>query len=161
MQQHDLVPNPGSVKSRKRVGRGHGSGLVKTSGRGQKGQKARTGHRKMPVWFEGAPSKVNSIKRTGYKRGTGFSNPNRVTYEVINLSQLADWEHDEVTIENLVTRGFIKSDRKLVKVLGYGDLSKPLTVRVNRISESAKQKITAAGGKFEELTPAESDEAGE
>jgi large subunit ribosomal protein L15 len=157
MQQHELVPNPGSVKSRKRVGRGHGSGLVKTSGRGQKGQKARTGHRKVPIWFEGAPSKVNSFKRTGYKRGTGFNNPNRVEYEIVNLSQLADWELGDVTVESLILRGFVRTNLP-VKVLGSGEISKPLVVKVHRLSESAKQKITAAGGKFEELTPAEAED---
>ncbi len=156
MQQHELQPNPGSVKNRKRVGRGHGSGSVKTSGRGQKGQKARTGHSKMPVWFEGSPSKTNSLKRSPYKRGVGFSNPNRVTYEVVNLSQLNDWEGD-VTPETLVIRGFIRSMVKPVKVMGDGEISKPLTVRVHRLTASAKQKITAAGGSFVELNPAETE----
>lgn len=158
MQQHDLKPNPGSTTARRRVGRGHGSGLEKTSGRGQKGQKARTGHRKVPIWFEGAPSKVNSFKRTGYKRGTGFSNPNKVYWEVVNLRQLVDWELGEVTPDTLLERGFIHSADKPVKVLGIGELNQPLTIRVHRISEGAKQKITAAGGKFEELDPSE-DEA--
>ncbi|MEI7555456.1 50S ribosomal protein L15 [Candidatus Chlorohelix sp.] len=157
MQQHDLKPAPGSTSAPKRVGRGHGSGLVKTSGFGQKGQKARTGHHKVPVWFEGAPSKVNTFKRTGYKRGTGFNNPNRVEYEVVNLSQLEDWEGGEVTVETLIARRFIRTN-KPVKVLGRGEISKALTVRVHRLSESAKQKITAAGGNYEELTPAESGE---
>jgi large subunit ribosomal protein L15 len=161
MQQHDLKPNPGSTSARKRVGRGHGSGLVKTSGRGQKGQKARTGHAKVPVWFEGSPSKTNTFKRTGYKRGVGFSNPNRVEYQVINLSQLDGWELGEVTLETLIIRGFLKSATKPVKVLGRGEISEALTVKVHRISESAKQKITAAGGKYEELAPAETEETAE
>ncbi len=153
MQQHELQPAPGSTKSRKRVGRGHGSGLVKTSGRGQKGQKARTGHSKVPVWFEGSPSKTNTIKRSPYKRGIGFSNPNRIDYEVINLSKLRDWE-GEVTHEALFSRGYVKSLVKPLKVLGTGELVRPLTITAHRISESAKQKITAAGGSFVELTPA-------
>ncbi len=160
MQQHELQPAPGSTKSRKRVGRGHGSGSVKTAGRGQKGQKARTGHSKMPVWFEGSPSKTNTLKRSPYKRGKGFSNPNRVDYEVVNLSQLADWEGD-VTPESLVIRGFVRDLVKPVKVLGDGELTRPITVRVHRLSESAKQKITAAGGSFVELAapePAASNE---
>ncbi|MEI6047200.1 MAG: 50S ribosomal protein L15 [Chloroflexota bacterium] len=158
MQQHELQPAPGSTKSRKRVGRGHGSGSVKTSGRGQKGQKARTGHSKVPVWFEGSPSKTNTIKRSPYKRGVGFSNPNRVVYEVVNLSKLDEWQGD-VTPEALLERGFVRSKAKPVKILGDGELARPLTVRVHRITASAKQKITAAGGTFEELNPAEAVEA--
>jgi len=156
MQQHELQPAPGSTHTKKRVGRGHGSGSVKTSGRGQKGQKARTGHSKMPVWFEGSPSKTNSLKRSPYKRGVGFKNPNRVSYEVVNLSRLGDWE-GEVTPETLVARGFVRSLVKPVKVLGEGELTRPLVVRVHRITASAKQKITAAGGNFVELNPAEEE----
>jgi len=156
MQQHELQPAPGSTHSKKRVGRGHGSGSVKTAGRGQKGQKARTGHSKMPVWFEGSPSKTNTLKRSPYKRGVGFNNPNRIRYEVINLSKLADWE-GEVTPETLVTRGYVRSLVKPIKVLGNGEISKPLTVRVHRLTNSAKQKITAAGGTFVELNPAEAE----
>jgi large subunit ribosomal protein L15 len=165
MLQHELQPVPGSKKSRKRVGRGHGSGSVKTSGRGQKGQKARTGHSKMPVWFEGSPSKTNTIKRSPYKRGVGFSNPNRVVYEVVNLSKLDDWE-GEVTPESLFARGYVRSvsnpelvNPRPIKILGDGELTKPLIVRVHRITASAKQKITAAGGTFVELNPAETAEA--
>ncbi len=160
MQMHELQPAPGSTKSRKRVGRGAGSGSGKTSGRGQKGQKARTGHSKMPVWFEGSPSKTNTLKRSPYKRGVGFNNPNRLRYEVVNLETLADWEGD-VTPETLVARGYIRSLVKPIKVLGNGELGKALNVRVHRITASAKQKITAAGGTFEELTPAETEAVAE
>lgn len=155
--QHELQPAPGSTHTKKRVGRGPGSGSGKTSGRGQKGQKARTGHSKMPVWFEGSPSKTNTIKRSPYKRGVGFSNPNRLRYEVINLSKLTDWD-GEVTPETLVTRGYARSLVKPIKILGNGELTRPLTVRVHRITASAKQKITAAGGTFVELTPAEAED---
>jgi large subunit ribosomal protein L15 len=173
MKQHDLQPNPGSTSSRKRVGRGHGSGLGKTSGRGQKGQKARTGHHAMPVWFEGSPSKTNSIKRQGYKRGISFNNPNHVEYEVINLSRLNDLDGSEFSPENLVELGVIKSYRSLtlpdkianrlvsarvegdrtplLKVLGQGEISRAVTVSAHRFSASARQKIEAAGGKVIEL----------
>jgi large subunit ribosomal protein L15 len=174
MKQHELQPAPGSTKTRKRVGRGHGSGLVKTSGRGQKGQKARTGHSKMPAWFEGAPSKTNSIKRQGYKRGKDFNNPNHVDYEVINLWQLADIEAGEITPATLVEAGLLKAQPSrmttlpqkiqdlfveggndgrspLVKVLGVGEINKPLKVSAHRFSESARQKIEAAGGSVVEL----------
>jgi large subunit ribosomal protein L15 len=110
----------------------------------------------MPVWFEGGPSKTSLLKRSPYQRGKGFSNPNRVEYEVVNLKRLADWEGD-VTPEALVTAGMVRSLVKPVKLLGDGELSRPLTVRVHRISASAKQKITAAGGSFVELNPAEEE----
>lgn len=152
MQQHELQPNPGSTSARKRRGRGHGSGLVKTSGFGQKGQKARTGHHKVPVWMEGSPSKTNTIKRMGYKRGVSFKLLNRTRYEEINIDALAAWEGD-VTPETLFQAGLLKSAGLLVKVLGDGEISKPITVRVHRLTKSAQQKISAAGGQWEELTP--------
>lgn len=152
MQQHELQPNPGSTSSRKRRGRGHGSGLVKTSGYGQKGQKARTGHHKVPIWFEGGPSKTNTIKRMGYVRGISNKILNRTRYEEINLGQLGEWDGD-VTPEALYENGYIKSPEMLVKVLGDGDVTQALTVKVHRVTKSAQEKITAAGGSFEELTP--------
>ncbi len=173
MKQHELQPAVGSTTSRKRVGRGHGSGLVKTSGRGQKGQKARTGHHGIPVWFEGSPSKTNSIKRQGYKRGISFNNPNHVDYEVVNIDQLADLDSGEITPLTLMQVGLIKPNRTqvlpvkiitllggpefvdgftpLVKVLGDGELTRPVTVYAHRFSATARQKIEAAGGKVVEL----------
>ena len=151
MQQHDLQPNPGSTSARKRVGRGHGSGLVKTSGRGQKGQKARTGHSKMPVWFEGSPSKTNTFKRAPYKRGVGFSNPNAIEWVEINLDSLEDYDGTEINPETLLAGGFIKNLNKPVKLLASGEVKKALTVTVGRASASAKQKIEAAGGSVTEL----------
>ena len=124
MKQHDLQPPVGSTHTKKRVGRGYGSGSVKTSGRGQKGQKARTGHSKMPVWFEGSPSKTNSIKRQGYKRGVSFNNPNHVAYEVVNLNKLAELDGNTFTPENLTELGVISSTnsavipQKIVTLLG-------------------------------------------
>lgn len=153
MRQDDLKPAPGSTSSRKRVGRGHGSGLVKTSGRGQKGQKARTGHSKMPVWFEGSPSKTNTFKRSPYKRGVGFNNPNHIEWEEINLVRLGEWDGNEITPEALFTMGLIKNLKKPVKLLGVGDVNKAFTVRVHRLTASARQKIEAAGGSVEELLP--------
>lgn len=173
MKQHDLQPNPGSTAARKRVGRGHGSGLGKTSGRGQKGQKARTGHHAVPVWFEGSPSKTNSIKRQGYKRGISFNNPNQVKFEVINLDKLNELEGTEFSPENLVEAGVIRSTRSqvlpvkivtllggekaeddntpLIKVLGQGEITRAITVRAHRFSASARAKIEAAGGSVVEL----------
>ncbi len=173
MKQHELQPNPGSTSSVKRVGRGPGSGRGKTSGRGQKGQKARTGHSKVPAWFEGSPSKTNSIKRQGYKRGVSFNNPNRVEYEVVNLDLLNDLEGDEFSPISLVEAGVLHSVRSqklpvkiktmlveekaegdfspLVKVLGQGEISRAITISAHRFSDTARQKIEAAGGKVIEL----------
>ncbi|MBN9393475.1 MAG: 50S ribosomal protein L15 [Chloroflexi bacterium] len=173
MKQHDLQPAVGSTHSKKRVGRGYGSGSVKTSGRGQKGQKARTGHSKVPVWFEGSPSKTNSIKRQGYKRGVSFNNPNHVDYEVINLTRLAELDGDTFTPEVLTGLGIIPSTNsavlpqkivtllggpekagsttRLVKILGVGEINRAITVHAHRFSASARQKIEAAGGSVVEL----------
>ena len=173
MKQHELQPAVGSTHSKKRVGRGYGSGSVKTSGRGQKGQKARTGHSKMPVWFEGSPSKTNSIKRQGYKRGVSFNNPNHVDYEVVNLTRLAEADGDTFTPETLTELGLIKSTNsavipqkiitllggpekagsttRLVKILGVGEINRAITVHAHRFSASARQKIEAAGGSVVEL----------
>lgn len=180
MKQHDLKPAHGSTSTRKRVGRGHGSGLVKTSGRGQKGQKARTGHSKVPAWFEGAPSKTNSIKRQGYKRGVGFENPNHVDYEVVNLYQIAELGVEEITPQTLLEFGLIKPAPSkmlnlpvkiqnllneegfdgytpLLKVLGDGEVTTPLKVSAHRFSASARQKIEAAGGTVTELMVRKAD----
>jgi large subunit ribosomal protein L15 len=173
MKQHDLQPAIGSTHSKKRVGRGYGSGSVKTSGRGQKGQLARTGHSKMPVWFEGSPSKTNSIKRQGYKRGVSFNNPNHVAFEVINLAKLAELDGSEFTPATLTELGVIRStnsavipqkvinllggaenagqNTRLVKILGVGEITRPITVHAHRFSASARQKIEAAGGTVVEL----------
>lgn len=173
MKQHDLQPAIGSTSNRKRVGRGYGSGSVKTSGRGQKGQKARTGHSKMPMWFEGSPSKTNSIKRQGYKRGVSFNNPNHVAFEVINLGKLAEQDGNEFTPATLIELGLIKSTPSavlpqkiitllggqekvnvsipLVKILGVGEVKRAITVHAHRFSASARQKIEAAGGQVVEL----------
>lgn len=173
MKQHELQPAVGSTHSKKRVGRGYGSGSVKTSGRGQKGQKARTGHSKVPVWFEGSPSKTNSIKRQGYKRGVSFNNPNHVDYEVINLARLSELDGDTFTPETLTELGLIPSTNsavipqkiitllggpekagsttRLVKILGVGEINRAITVHAHRFSASARQKIEAAGGSVVEL----------
>jgi large subunit ribosomal protein L15 len=137
---HDLSPTPGSTKNPKRIGRGPGSGTGKTAGRGQKGQKARTGHRKNAARFEGGQMPLH---RRLPKRG--FHNPFRVEYQVVNVGQLADMT-GEVTPEALKGHGLIGSLRRPVKVLGDGELSAALTVRVHAFSAAARQKIEAAGG---------------
>jgi large subunit ribosomal protein L15 len=143
MKLHELSPAKGSKHARKRVGRGPGSGLGKTAGRGEKGQKSRTGYSSRPG-FEGGQMPL--IRRVPKR---GFTNIWRTEYAVVNLSQLAELEGD-VTPEVLVERGLVRSGRK-IKVLGDGEIGKPLRVVANKFSKSAREKIEAAGGSCEEL----------
>lgn len=136
---HDLSPVPGSHRDRKRLGRGPGSGTGKTAGRGEKGQKARSGGSVRPG-FEGGQMPLH---RRIPKRG--FHNRNRVEYQVVNVGDLARLEGD-VNPEALKAAGLIGSLRKPVKVLGNGELEKKLQVTAHAFSESAKKKIEAAGG---------------
>jgi large subunit ribosomal protein L15 len=143
MKLHELSPAKGSKHSRKRVGRGPGSGLGKTAGRGEKGQKSRSGH-STRVGFEGGQMPL--IRRVPKR---GFTNIWGVEYAVVNLSQLAELE-GEITPQVLVERGLVRSGKK-VKVLGDGELTKPLRVTADKFSKSARAKIEAAGGSCEEL----------
>ncbi len=146
MQIHDLVPAPGSTKSRKRVGRGPGSGHGKTAGRGMNGQKSRSGGGKR-VGFEGGQTPL--ARRL--PKLPGFTNINRVEYIPVNVDRLNEkFENgDVVDGDSLKDKGIIKHADALVKILGNGELDKSLTVRVNKISASAAAKIEAAGGKVE------------
>jgi len=147
---HDLSPASGSHRGRKRVGRGSGSGLGKTAGRGQKGQKARTGG-KPHIHFEGGQMPLH---RRLPKRG--FTNIHRVEYQVVNLRDLEALE-GTVTVETLKDAGLIGSVRKPVKVLGQGELTKALAVEANAFSKSAKEKIEAAGGSVAVLGSSDAD----
>jgi large subunit ribosomal protein L15 len=146
MQIHDLFPAPGSSKSRKRVGRGHGSGHGGTSGRGHKGQGQRAGGTKGPG-FEGGQTPL----AMRLPKLPGFKNRNRVEYAVVNVSRLEILFSDGDTVdgETLVAAGVIKSVNTPVKVLGDGELTKKLTVKVDKVSGPAKTKIEAAGGTVE------------
>ena len=145
MKLHELSPAAGSTKERKRIGRGAGSGQGKTAGKGHKGQKARAG-RGMRPGFEGGQM---PLQRRVPKRG--FNNIFRTEMAIVNVAALeANYDAGAVvTIDSLIEKGLVKKVLDGVKVLGYGDLSKALTVQANAISESAKQKIEAAGGKIE------------
>ncbi|HEY8346849.1 MAG TPA: 50S ribosomal protein L15 [Symbiobacteriaceae bacterium] len=145
MMLHDLAPNPGARHARKRVGRGVGSGLGKTSGRGHKGQNARSGGGVRPG-FEGGQT---PLTRRLPKRG--FTNaPFRVRYNVVNVEDLERFEAGTVVTPELLEETRVcKGALKGVKLLGTGEITKPLTVRVHRVSESARAKIEAAGGKVE------------
>ena len=148
MQQHELRPPRGAKKNRKRVGRGNASGHGTYSGRGVKGQQSRSGYKTRP-FFEGGQTPL--IRRLPHRRG--FRNPFRVEYVPISLNDLARVDGDQVTPESLRDAGIIRSLKKPIKILADGDLSGPVTVRVHRVSASARAKIEAAGGTVEELTP--------
>lgn len=144
MKLHDLSAAPGSTKEAKRIGRGHGSGQGKTAGKGHKGQKARAG-RGMRPGFEGGQM---PLMRVIPKRG--FNNIFAKTIVAINVGTLDKFEDGAVVdAQALLDAGIVKTCCDGIKVLGNGNLSKKLTVKVNAFSESAKQKIEAAGGKAE------------
>ena len=145
MKLNELQAAP-EAKVRKRVGRGPGSGMGKTSTRGQKGQKSRSGA-SIPAWFQGGQT---PLYRRLPKRG--FNNAEfRTAYATINLSDLNKFfnDGDEVTPEVLKEKGIIKQQLCGVKVLGNGELEKKLTIKANRFSSSAVTKIESAGGKAE------------
>lgn len=145
MKLHELSPANGSTKARKRIGRGAGSGQGKTAGKGHKGQKARAGRGMRPA-FEGGQM---PLARRIPKRG--FVNIFRTEMAIVNVAALekAFEAGETVTIEALVEKGLVKKVLDGVKVLGNGEITKALTVQANAFSESAKQKIEAAGGKTE------------
>lgn len=145
MELHELKKNEGATSTRKRVGRGTGSGLGKTSGRGQKGQKSRSGASISPV-FEGGQS---PLYRRIHKRG--FTNAKfKVRYASINVSDLNKFnDGDVVTPELLKEIGMVKNQLDGIKVLGNGTLDKKLTVKAHRFSQSALKKIEESGSKAE------------
>lgn len=148
VKQNNIAPAPGSRHTRKRVGRGTGSGHGTFSGRGCKGQKARTGNNKVRPGFEGG--QLPLIKRLPRKRG--FTNIFRVEYTTVNTGELNKLESgSEVTAEILKAAGIIKTLENPIKVLADGEIDRPLTVKANKFSASAKAKIEAAGGKVEEV----------
>lgn len=139
----NLKPAPGSHRTRKRVGRGPGSGLGKTSGKGHKGHKARTGGGTNPG-FEGG--QMPMFRRLPKR---GFTNPFKQTAQTVNLRDLAKLAGTELTIETLHAAGLVSQPNQAVKLLGTGDADRAYTVRGVAISASAKAKIEAAGGKVE------------
>ena len=145
MKLHTMYPNEGATKTRKRVGRGVGSGLGKTSGKGEKGQNARSGGGVRPG-FEGGQL---PLFRRLPKRG--FSNAKfKTTYAVINLSDLNKFDNDAiVTPEILKEMGLVKNQLDGIKVLGNGTLEKKLTVKAHKFSSVAKEQIEKLGGKAE------------
>jgi large subunit ribosomal protein L15 len=147
---HNLGRPEGSHRDRKRIGRGPGSGTGKTAGFGHKGSKARAGHHGpggSKPHFEGGQM---PLQRRLPKRG--FTNINRVEYQVVNLFQLEKLEETEITPEILSRRGLIGHARRPVKVLGTGSLSRNVTVTAHAFSKSAREKIEGAGGSIQELS---------
>lgn len=140
MKLNELKPNEGATKKRKRVGRGPGSGWAKTSGRGHKGQKSRSGY-SQKRGFEGGQM---PLQRRVPKRG--FKNPFRKEYVVLNVSMLEDRDITEIKLEDYRKLGLIKNLRDGVKILGEGELSKAVTVHAHKFSASAREKIEKAGG---------------
>lgn len=146
MQLHDLKPNEGAKHARKRVGRGNSSGNGTYAGRGMNGQLSRSGGGK-GKGFEGGQQPL----AMRLPKLPGFRNINRVEYAPVNVSRLDAIYDDGDTVdhETLVAKGVIKKTSTLVKVLGDGELTKKLTVSVDKVSASAQAKIEAAGGKVE------------
>lgn len=144
MDLSHLKPAEGSTKNRKRIGRGHGSGHGGTSGRGMNGQASRAGGTKGPG-FEGGQTPL----AMRLPKLPGFRNINRKEYLPVNVARLEEkYEAGEtVNAETLVAKGIIKHEDALVKVLGDGEITKALTVQVDKVSASAQAKIEAAGGK--------------
>jgi large subunit ribosomal protein L15 len=145
MDLNTLRPALGSTKKRKRIGRGAGSGHGKTATKGHKGQKARSGG-SIKAGFEGGQM---PLQRRLPKRG--FTPLERIEYSVVNLKQLNVFEAGAtVDVAALAAKGLIKNTKGLVKILGNGDLAKSLAVSATKFSQSAKDKIIAAGGTVEE-----------
>jgi large subunit ribosomal protein L15 len=143
---HNLHPNRGATKTKKRLGRGRGSGTGKTSGKGVKGQKARPGHHGARFAFEGGQM---PMPRRIPKRG--FKNPNRVEAFPINVATLDKLFDAGATVDigALRAKGLVPKLVEVIKILGEGELTKKLTIKAHRASETAKSKIEAAGGSLE------------
>ncbi|HJH02463.1 50S ribosomal protein L15 [Victivallis vadensis] len=145
MKLHELSPNAGSRKRRKRVGRGDSSGLGKTAGRGEKGQKSRTGSSIRP-FFEGG--QIPLFRRLPKR---GFNSPDHIEYTLVNLNILEDnfAAGDVVDAESLRAKNLLGKTERMIKILANGEITKALTVKADKFSAAAKAKIEAVGGKVE------------
>ena len=143
---HTLAPNPGSTKTKKRLGRGRGSGTGKTSGKGVKGQKARPGHHGARYAFEGG--QMPMPRRIGKR---GFKNPNRIDAYPINVSTLESKFDAGQTVDlvSLREKGLVPKLAEYVKILGEGEITKKLSIKAYGVSAMAKEKIEKAGGSVE------------
>jgi large subunit ribosomal protein L15 len=145
MKLNELMPAAGSNRQKRRIGRGTGSGKGSTAGKGLNGDNQRSGHFSK-TYFEGGQT---PLTRRLPKRG--FNSPNKVSFQILNLKDLADldFEGNEITPELLYEIGIINDLDRPVKILGEGEVTKPLTFKVNACSKSAKEKIEKAKGKVE------------
>lgn len=147
MKLNDLKPNEGSKTRKKRVGQGIAAGQGKTGGRGTKGQKSRSGSGGN-LYRQGG--NLPFYRRLPFMRGEGFTPPNQVTYNEINVSQLGRFKaNSEVSPQTLAEANMLGKPKNPVVILGEGKISVPLNVRVHRITKKAREKIEAAGGKVE------------
>lgn len=144
MARLESIKRPDAAKSTKRVGRGPGSGVGKTAGRGHKGQKSRSGGSTKP-WFEGGQM---PLQRRLPKRG--FRPYKRVEYQVVNVCDLERVEGDQATLETMKEAGLISARHKPVKILGQGEISRGLKVTAHAFSRTAREKIQKAGGEASE-----------
>ena len=145
--EHQLVPHKGARKPNKRIGRGDAAGQGSTAGKGMKGQKSRSG-RTVRVGFEGG--QLPLIKGLPMKRG--FHNPFKVYYSLVKVETLDDFEAgDRITPEDLLRRGYLRSLKQPIKIVGDGEIRKPVTVAAHKFTSSAREKIQAAQGTVEEL----------
>jgi len=144
MLLHQIKSPKGANKKRKVVGRGHGSGHGKTSGRGHKGQNARSGRGTRPGHQGGQTPLIKLIPKRG------FTSPNKKVFQLVNLKSLSKFKEDTpITPEILKEKGLISNASGLVKVLGSGEINKPLTIKAHSFSKSAAEKIKTSGGKIE------------
>ena len=145
MKLNEVRAAPGAVRERKRIGRGPGSGRGGTAGKGHKGEQARSGSPKRKA-FEGG-----QVRITRRLPKFGFKSPFRIEYQVVNVNRLQERfaDGDTVDVDTLIARGLLSKRFEPVKVLGEGELSKKLSVRVDATSATARQKIEAAGGRVE------------
>lgn len=144
MNLHDLAPAKGAKKRRKRIGRGPGSGHGKTATKGHKGLLARSGGGKRPGFEGGQMPLVRRLPKFG------FTNPFRTEYSIVNVKSFERWTGaGTITPQALVDAGLVKRKHLPIKILGNGEISKPLVIQAHKFSESAKAKIQAAGGRVE------------
>lgn len=148
---HDLSPSSGSHRNHKRKGRGPGSGNGKTAGRGQKGQKSRSGGSVHPRFEGGQMPLIRRIPKRGFK------SINRVEYQVVNVRDFAKVDGAEVSPETLKAAGLVRSLKMPVKVLGVGEVSGKISVSAHKFSASAQSKIEAAGGSVTVIGSSSSD----
>ena len=151
MRLNELSPAPGSTKARKRVGRGTGSGHGKTSGRGHKGAGARSGSKKNSAYEGGQMPLQRRVPRLkGMARGPHKPARPKV-YAPVNVGELAELEGDAIGVEEMKAAGLLRKKEALVKILGFGEISRAVTVRAHAFSGTAREKIEASGGSVETL----------